>query len=144
MGYLYQLSTLTGTGLDSAIYAMMAACFLPFVWAMIAKWRGGFVTKNNQNPRVFLAQTTGLASRANATQANSFESLPMFLVAVSMAIYCFVPQSAINSLAWLYVILRIGFGVCYLTNLATLRSLIWGLSMACIGILFILSAKNIS
>ncbi|MFA9486579.1 MULTISPECIES: hypothetical protein [unclassified Moraxella] len=26
--------------------------------------------------------------------------------------YCFVPQNVINVLAWLYVFLRIGYGIC--------------------------------
>lgn len=78
MGYLYQLSTLTGTGLDSAIYAMMAACFLPFVWAMIAKWRGGFVTKNNQNPRVFWHKQQDLPAVPTPLKPTALKAYPCF------------------------------------------------------------------
>lgn len=140
----YQLSALVGTTLSSAIFAMMTACFLPFVWAIVAKWQGGFRSKDNANPREFLAKTAGVAARANATQANSFESLPMFLVAVLLAVYCFVPQPIINGMAWMYVFLRMGYGVCYLANLATLRSVLWALSMTCIVMLFVLSARMIA
>lgn len=132
----YQLSGLVGSELKSAIIAMMVACGLPFVWAVVAKWQGGFRPKDNESPRAFLAKLDGLPARANAIQVNSFESLPMFLVAVLLAIYCFVPQTVINSIAWLYVLLRIGFGVCYLANWASLRSILWALSMACIVMLF--------
>lgn len=132
----YQLSGLVGSELKSAIVAMVVACGLPFVWAMVAKVLGGFKAKDNQNPRAFLANLQGLPARANAIQANSFESLPMFLAGVLLAIYCFVPQPVINSIAWLYVLLRIGFGVCYLANWATLRSILWALSMACVMMLF--------
>lgn len=132
----YQLSELVGLELKSAIIAMMVACGLPFVWAILAKWQGGFRPKDNQNPRAFLTKLDGLPARANAIQANSFESLPMFLASVLLAVYCFVPQPIINSIAWLYVLLRIGFGICYLANWTSLRSILWALSMACIAMLF--------
>lgn len=139
----YQLSGLFGVGIKSAIIAMMMACGLPFAWAMIAKWQGGFRLKDNENPRAFLAKTTGLSARANAVQANSFESLPMFLAATLLAIYCFVPQVVVNGLVWLYVLLRLGFGICYLANWATLRSILWALSMACVFMLFWLSIRMV-
>lgn len=144
MAVFYQLNTVFSDTLTSAIMAMVAACLMPFVWAIAAKVAGGFRAKDNANPRAFLANVKGVAARANAAQANSFESLPMFLAAVMIAIYCFVPQQVINGIAWLYVFIRAGFGVAYLANLATLRSVLWGLSMACIIILFVLAGKMVS
>lgn len=128
--------TLLPDTLAIGIWAMMAACVLPFVWTIIAKMAGGYRFDDNQNPREFLAKLTGLPARANAAQANSFETLPMFLVSVLVAMYCFVPQALINTLAWLYVLIRVGYGVAYLLNLATLRSILWGLSMVCVVFLF--------
>lgn len=138
---VYLVGQIFGQSLSVAIYAMMMACILPFVFAITAKVLGGFKDADNANPRAFLAQTTGKASYANAVQANSFESLPMFLSAVLLAIYCFVPQVVINGLAWLYVFIRIGFGICYIYNIALLRSILWVLSMACIFMLFAMSLK---
>lgn len=138
---IYWIGHLVGQTLDVAIYAMMAACFLPFVFTIIAKLSGGFRPADNANPRAFLAKTTGRAARANAAQANSFESLPMFLAATTVAMYCFVPQDVINSLAWLYVFIRIAYGVAYIINAAMLRSVLWFLSMACIAMLFVLSIR---
>lgn len=128
--------TLLPDTLAIGIWAMMAACVLPFVWAIAAKMMGGYRFDDNQNPREFLAKLTGLPARANAAQANSFETLPMFLASVLVAMYCFVPQALINTLAWLYVLIRVGYGVAYLLNLATLRSILWGLSMVCVVFLF--------
>lgn len=128
--------TLLPDTLAVGIWAMMAACVLPFVWTIIAKMAGGYRFDDNQNPREFLAKLTGLPARANAAQANSFETLPMFLASVLVAMYCFVPQALINTLAWLYVLIRVGYGVAYLLNLATLRSILWGLSMVCVVFLF--------
>ncbi|MGO2302199.1 MAG: MAPEG family protein [Psychrobacter sp.] len=53
----------------------------------------------------------------------------------------FVPQSIINVLAWLYVLIRIGFCVAYIANLATFRSILWVLSMACSLMLFYLAIR---
>ncbi len=124
-----------------AIIAMMVACALPFVFAMIAKMLGGFKETDNARPREFLAQLTGMPARANAIQQNSFESLPMFLSAVLLAMMLFAPQSAINILACLYVAIRIGYGIAYLMNLALFRSILWMLSMACIVMLFVITLR---
>lgn len=136
--------TLLPNTLSVGIWAMMVACLLPFVWTIIAKMAGGYRFDDNQNPREFLAKLTGLPARANAAQANSFETLPMFLASVLVAMYCFVPQALINTLAWLYVLIRVGYGVAYLLNLATLRSILWGLSMVCVGLLFVFALRFVA
>lgn len=125
----------------TAIYAMMTACCLPFVFAIVAKTLGGFRVQDNADPRQFLANTTGAAARANAAQANSFESLPMFLAAVILSMMFFVPQQVINNFAWLYVAIRIAYGVAYVLNLALFRSILWALSIACIMMLFYLCVR---
>lgn len=131
-------------GTHYAIVALMVACVLPFVFAFLAKMAGGFDFKaDNQNPRAFLAQTTGLSARLNAVQANSFESLPIFIGAVLVAMYCFVPQNVVNGMAWLYVVLRLIYGVAYAMNLATFRSVIWSLSLVCCLQLFYFAIKMI-
>ncbi len=127
---------------DYAVMAILAACALPFVFAFFAKMVGGFRFKvDNETPREFLAKTTGLAARLNAAQANSFESLPIFIGAVLIAMYCFVPQNVVNGVAWLYVLLRVIYGVAYAANLATFRSVIWTLSFVCCLQLFYLALK---
>lgn len=125
----------------AAIWAMVVASLLPLAFALLAKMFGGFNLADNAHPRNFLQQTTGKAARANAAQQNSYETLPVFLVAVVVAMLFFVPQAIINNLAWLYVIIRIGFGAAYITNLATFRSILWGLSIACCLMLFYLAIR---
>ncbi|MDO4700579.1 MAG: MAPEG family protein [Moraxella sp.] len=132
------------SGIGYALTAMLVASVLPFVFALLAKITGGFdFKKDNANPRAFLAQATGVSARLNAAQQNSFESLPIFLAAVLVAMYCFVPQYIVNALAWLYVLLRLVYGVAYALNMATFRSLIWGLSLLCCVWLFYFAIKVI-
>jgi len=94
-----------------------------------------------RNPRDFLANTKGIAARANAVQQNSFESLPLFLTAILMAEYMVVPEYFILRLGWAYIILRIIYGICYLCNWATLRSIVWFLSLLCPIFLLIVTIK---
>ncbi|WP_139853430.1 MAPEG family protein [Acinetobacter pullicarnis] len=119
------------SGINGIIYLILIACLLPYAFTVIAKIAGGFRIKDNQNPRDFMAHTTGLAARAHAAQQNSFESLPLFIAAILMAEYMVVPQSVVILLGSAYLVLRVIYGICYLLNLATLRSVIWFLSMAC-------------
>lgn len=125
----------------AAIWAMVVASLLPLLMALMAKVFGGFSLSDNAHPRDFLQQTTGASARANAAQQNSYETLPVFLAAVIVAMLFFVPQSIINILAWLYVIIRIGYCVAYIINLATFRSILWALSMACPLMLFYLAIR---
>lgn len=143
MGLFYWLVGFVGDRISVVIWAMLIACLLPFVWAILAKILGGFKPSDNQNPRLFLDNLTGLPARANAAQANSFETLPMFLASVLMAMYCFVPQFIVNGLACFYVILRILYGLAYLGNVSALRSIFWTASMACIVMLFVLSIRMV-
>ena len=125
----------------SAIWAMVVVSLLPLVMALTAKIVGGFGLSDNAHPRDFLQNTTGMAARANAAQQNSYETLPVFLAAVLTAMLLFVPQSIINVLAWLYVMIRIGYCTAYITNLSTFRSILWVLSMACCLMLFYLAIR---
>ena len=117
--------------ISGIVYLIIIACLLPYVFAVVAKMAGGFKREDNQNPREFLAKTTGLAARANAVQQNSFESLPLFIAAVLMAEYMVIPQVVVMMFGIAYIVLRIIYGICYLANWATLRSIVRMLSLLC-------------
>ena len=117
--------------ISGIVYLIIIACLLPYVFAVVAKMAGGFKREDNQNPREFLAKTTGLAARAYAVQQNSFESLPLFIAAVLMAEYMVIPQVVVMMFGIAYIVLRIIYGICYLANWATLRSIVWMLSLLC-------------
>uniref|UniRef100_A5WHX4 Membrane protein-like protein n=1 Tax=Psychrobacter sp. (strain PRwf-1) TaxID=349106 RepID=A5WHX4_PSYWF len=124
-----------------AIWTMIIASALPFIFTLLAKVLGGFGMADNAHPREVLATFSGKAARANAAQQNSFESLPIFLASIIVAMLFFVPQIVINYLAVLYIVLRVGYGIAYIVNLPTLRSIVWALSMACCFMLFYLALR---
>ena len=127
--------------ISGVIYLILAACLLPYVFTLIAKKSAGFRAKDNQNPRAFLEKSTGLASRANAAQQNSFESLPLFIASILMAEYMVVPQSLVMTFGIAYLVFRVIYGICYLANWSPLRSIVWLLSLLCPITLLLLIIK---
>ena len=127
--------------ISGIVYLILIACLLPYVFTVIAKKTAGFKARDNQNPRKFLGEITGLAARAHAVQQNSFESLPLFIAAILMAEYMVVPQTVIMTFGIAYIVFRIMYGICYLANWATLRSVVWLLALLCPICLLILVIK---
>ena len=99
--------------ISGVIYLILAAC-LYLMFYLDCEKSAGFRAKDNQNPRAFLEKSTGLASRANAAQQNSFESLPLFIASILMAEYMVVPQSLVMT-----------FGIAYLVFGSSMGSVIW-------------------
>ena len=123
-----------------AIVCVILVGFLPIIAAGIAKFGP---TENsvsnpydNNQPREWLAKQTGLRARANAAQANTFESLPFFYAAVAIAMIMQAPQERIDVLAMVYVLARIAFIICYLKDWANLRTLVWTIGLACTVAIF--------
>ena len=115
------------------------ACLLfmglfPYVAAGIAK--KGFENFDNSMPRQWLAQQTGFRARANAAQANLFESLPLFFAAVIIASINHAPQATIDQLAIGFVMARIAFLICYLANWPTTRTIVWVAGLICVIAIF--------
>ena len=107
---------------------------MPYVAAGIAKQ--GFKQYDNSMPRQWLAKQTGFRARANAAQANLFESLPLFFAAVIIASIANAPQARIDLLAIGFVISRIAYLICYVANWPTVRSVVWLLGLACVITIF--------
>lgn len=106
----------------------------PYVAAGIAK--KGFEQYDNSMPRQWLANQTGFRARANAAQANLFESLPFFFAAVIIASISNAPQDRVDLLALGFVIARIAFLICYVANWPTTRSIVWFLGLICVVAIF--------
>ncbi len=117
-----------------AYWCVLFAAILPIVCAGISKSgmftisraRGGY---DNNNPRSWLARQSDWRSRANAAQANTFEALPFFFAAVIIAHVLQAPQTRLDILALIFVMLRIAYVIMYVADLAKARSVIWALAM---------------
>ena len=107
---------------------------LPYVATGIAK--KGFEGYDNSMPRQWLAKQDGFRARANAAQANLFESLPLFFAAVIIAHIANAPQSRIDVLVVGFVIARIAYLACYVANWPATRSIVWLASMVCVVAIF--------
>ena len=106
----------------------------PYVAAGIAK--KGFDQYDNSMPRQWLAKQTGFRARANAAQANLFESLPLFFAAVIIASINHAPQARIDLLTIGFVIARITYLICYIANWPATRSIVWLLGLICVVTIF--------
>ena len=107
----------------------------PYVAAGIAK--KGFENYDNSQPRTWLAQQSGFRARANAAQANLFESLPFFFAAVIIASLMHSPQARLDLLALGFVVSRIAYLICYVANWPTARSIVWLCGIACVVAIFL-------
>ncbi|OZA75077.1 MAPEG family protein [Polynucleobacter sp. 39-46-10] len=117
-----------------ASWCVLFMGLFPYVAAGIAK--KGFEGYDNGMPRQWLAKQTGFRARANAAQANLFESLPFFFAAVIIASMANAPQGRIDLLAIGFVLARIAYLVCYVANWPTTRSIVWLAGLACVVAIF--------
>lgn len=123
-----------------AIICVILAGFLPIIAAGIAKFgpteNASIDPYDNRQPREWLVKQTGLRARANAAQANTFESLPFFYVAIATAMILQAPQARIDLLAIAYLLARVAYIACYVMDWANLRTLVWLIGFACTVALF--------
>jgi len=117
-----------------AYWCVLFMGLLPYVATGIAK--KGFEGYDNGMPRQWLSKQIGFRARANAAQANLFESLPFFFAAVVIASMCNVPQNRIDLLAIGFVLARIAYLFCYVANWPTARSFVWLAGLACVVTMF--------
>jgi len=117
-----------------AYWCVLFMGLFPYVAAGIAK--KGFEGYDNGMPRQWLAKQTGFRARANAAQANLFESLPFFFAAVIIASLANAPQGRIDLLAIGFVVARIAYLVCYVADWPTTRSIVWLAGLACVVAIF--------
>ena len=118
-----------------AYWCVLFMGLFPYVAAGIAK--KGFEVYDNGMPRQWLAKQTGFRARANAAQANLFESLPFFFAAVIIASIANAPQGRVDLLAIGFVTARIAYLICYVADWPTTRSAVCLAGIACVvSILF--------
>ena len=126
-----------------AYACILIAAFLPYLWTGLVK--GGAKRYDNRDPRGWMGrQEEPRRQRAYAAHLNAFEAFAPFAAAVLMAQAAGVDVNRISQLAVAFVVLRVLHGVCYLTDAAALRSLVWAAGFACTVALMVLAAMAIA
>ncbi|GIX31501.1 MAG: membrane protein [Porticoccaceae bacterium] len=121
-----------------AFTCVLVAIVLPQIWAGYAK-RGLVATGqyDNHAPRLQLERLSGPALRARWAEQNSYEALPGFVAAVLIAHLAGANPVAVDALAVVHVLARVAYGICYIRDLATLRSAVWGVGFLAVLGLFV-------
>jgi uncharacterized MAPEG superfamily protein len=122
-----------------AFWCVLIAAFLPILFTGIAKFSGpGF---NNRNPREFQSRLSGARMRAHQAHLNSFEAFPPFAAAVIIAHVAGADRAIVDWLAIAFIVLRLGYGVAYMADKASLRSLLWLGAVGCWVAMFVLAGR---
>ena len=123
--------------LTYAYWYLLILIFLPYFFTTLAKLKPGF---DNAKPREFLESLEGWRKRSHWVQLNSYEIFPPFAAALIIAHQLKAPQTQVDTIALIFLILRILCGFFYLFDKSKFRSLSWLSSLACIVALFLISA----
>lgn len=114
----------------SLLITLFIAMLLPYLakapLAFAMQKAGGY---DNHNPRAQQASLTGFGQRANAAHYNSFEALLIYACAVFSAIALEAVDSTTVVLAWVFIVSRLAYLVCYWLDYATTRSAVWIIGM---------------
>jgi uncharacterized MAPEG superfamily protein len=115
------------------IASLLVAMALPYVWgaASVPLRKKQFGSLDNNHPREQQAKATGALARAQGASANAFEALAVYGPAVVLQQVAAPTAALASTLALAWIVARVLHGVCYLANLAPVRSLMWLVGMAC-------------
>jgi len=116
-----------------AYWMLIAAAMMPYLTIALAKSAGGI---DNRAPRPSLESLSGWRQRADWAHRNHFEAFPIFAAATFVAELTPAPQTRIDQLAGIFVLLRVIYTALYVADQATLRSIVWSLGL--IAVLFVL------
>ncbi len=122
-----------------AFWCVLVTGLLPFTAIAFAKNDKDFLRNNNQ-PRDWEAKFTGKRARAHAAHLNTFEAFPLFAAAVVIAAICKAPQPIVDGIAIAFVLARVVYIWCYISDRATLRSLVWMVGLATTVSLYFVAA----
>src|SRR4029077_804868 len=126
------ITTVAGEMMTFAHWMLLAAALMPYLTIALAK-SGGV---DNRAPRPGLESLTGWRRRADWAHRNHFEAFPAFAAAVFVAELTHAPQSRIDQLAGIFVLLRVIYTALYVADQATLRSVVWSLGLIAVLWLF--------
>jgi uncharacterized MAPEG superfamily protein len=123
-----------------AIWCLLVAGLLPVITVGYAKAKGG--SYDNSLPRERATSYEGAAKRAYAAHQNSFEAFPFFAAAVLVAEMQGAPRGLLDGLAIAFILFRLGYIWSYITDRATIRSVMFtGAFFSAIGLFLSVLAR---
>jgi uncharacterized MAPEG superfamily protein len=124
-----------------AYWCVLVAILLPYILFGFAASRAGKL-RDPHYPRDFPGHLSDMPKRAWGAHLNSFESLPGFAASVVIAHLAHGMQPYIDTLAVIWVIARVAYGVFYLADKPLLRSSVQFVSLTCVLGLFVVAARG--
>ena len=120
------------------------------LWCIVAAWLVVYCSKlpvavamqraggyDNRLPRAQQARLDGWGARSVAAHQNGFENFAPFAAAVLVAHLGGGPERLVDLLAISFVMVRIGYVICYLADRALLRSAVWSVGFLLTFALFL-------
>ena len=95
---------------------------------------------DNSAPRLYSSHLTGRRKRAYWAHQNGIEIFPVYVSAIFVAHLQSVDPAIINNVAIYFIISRVLYTCAYICDKPTMRSIFWGIGLAFLIGLFILSA----
>ncbi len=120
-----------------AYWCVLIAALLPIALVSYAKIG---VESDNRYPREDYDNLPPAKRRAYAAHQNAYENFPFFAAAVIIALTMGAPASTVNMLAMAYIVVRVIHGMLYINNVATARSLAYGVGLLINIAIFVLPA----
>jgi uncharacterized MAPEG superfamily protein len=118
------------------VIPVMLAGAMPYLLTFAAK-AGAFTPADNHQTRQWQSTLTSWRQRAHWAHLNSFEAFPLFAAAAILS-YLGSPGSTVAPFAaWGFVAARLVYTGCFMADLASLRSLVWFVGLACDFVLFL-------
>lgn len=129
--------------MTTPLWCLVVVAFIPYVLAGV---RGYFIiqqlgTLDNKHPRNQALELTGAGARANAAQANAWESTAVFTIVVGLAHALGADPDSSATAASIFVGARIAHAVAYVANLDLLRTGVFLVGMGCCIWLIVLAAS---
>lgn len=122
--------------MTTPLWCLVIVAFLPYLLAFTASYfkMRQFGALDNKNPREQASRLEGVGGRAAAAQANAWEALALFTVAVGV-LHLANPEAARSAaaanLALLFLAMRIAHAFFYLANIDVARSAVFMIQIVC-------------
>ncbi len=121
-----------------AYWMVLLAAVLPYLTIGAAKARSR--DYDNNRPRAWAERLQGWRLRAAHAERNHYEAFPAFAASVLVARQAHASAVTIDVLAGVFILARLAYTAAYLTDQATLRSMLWTVGLVCVLALLCLGA----